>query len=462
MHTVHETDRVSQSAETVVCHPVILRHDDIEVLLVERDGRCSVPLIEVPRRQRVAPHVVSQLRMLWNLEAICRFSLFAEEASNGARFVVLDAVDSFAPAPEGTVWASVHDLTWESSEALATYEGLNRALRQAKEYRFARPPVPFTRPGWFEDVTVWVRSQLTLCGQRLTGCWTQYNMGPAFSLVRYETDELPVWFKAVGQLNLREFAIHMELAKPHSNHVPEVLATHSGWHGWLMRDANGRSLDEIDDIEGWKAAARSLAELQIQVIPKCEALLKAGCDNLRVSQLRPQVGPFINTIAQLIQMQPVTPPRILNSDDLRFTEAHLRRAIDEIEVSGIPDTIGHSDLNPGNVQVNREDAVFLDWMRGHIGHPIVTFEYLLALLGRLHPGCEGWRQELIASYLDPWKSMCSEAQMTHALRFAPLVAPFAFAVNCCLDLDISTMSLELQKLMRSLARRIFAAAQNLV
>ncbi|HEU5409257.1 MAG TPA: phosphotransferase, partial [Nitrospira sp.] len=376
MLIVHETDRVSPGAETVVCRPVILRHDDTEALFVVRDGKYSVPLIEVSRWQRIAPHLVSQLRTVWNLEAICRFSLAAEEADNGARFVVLDAIDSSAPAPGGTAWASVHDLMWERSEALAMHGGLNRALQQAKEYRFAEPPIPFTRPDWFKDVTVWVRCQLAPLGLRLTGGWTQYNMGPAFELIRYETEKQPVWFKAVGEPNLQEFAIQMKLAKLCSSHIPEVLATHSGWHGWLMRDANARPLDEIGDIEGWKTAARSLAELQIQTIPKCEALLRAGCDDLRVRPLRLQVGPFIDTIAQLMQLQPITPPPILSRDNLCLIEVHLQRAIDEVEMLGIPNTIGHSDLNPGNVLVNNDGAVFLDWMQGHIGHPVVTFEYL--------------------------------------------------------------------------------------
>lgn len=288
-------------------------------------------------------------------------------------------------------------------------------------------------------------------------------MGPAFSLIRYETNELPVWFKAVGKPNLREFCIHGELAKLRSPHLPETLAVHPDWHGWLMSDANGTHLDRTSDIEHWKTAARSLAESQIESVPACESLLAAGCDDLRMTELRRRIEPFVHMNEQLMAMQPATPPPILSQDNLRFIEVHLQRAIDEMEMLGIPDTIGHSDLNPGNVLVNHECAVFLDWMQGHIGHPVVTFEYLLALLGRLRPDCESWRQAIMTAYFDVWKNTCSdsEARMVRALQLAPFVAPFAFAMSCCPDWNTERISTEIQKLMRALARRMFAAARGL-
>lgn len=120
MQTVHAVERVSHSTETVVCYSITLRRNDSEVLLIEHDGRFSIPVIEIPRWQRVAPHLVEQVRKMWGLKAICRFSLTTENTSHRSRFVVLDALDVSGRAPDGTAWVAVDGIVWEHSEPSCT------------------------------------------------------------------------------------------------------------------------------------------------------------------------------------------------------------------------------------------------------------------------------------------------------------------------------------------------------
>lgn len=458
-----ETSQESD-AGTFLCYTLILRNNDSEVLLsLHRDERYSLPAIEIPRSQRIPPHLVPEVQRRWNVDAICRFSFADENFKLGPRYVVLDASDSSNPLSNEARWVSVDDISWSDSESVVARNGFYATLRQANSYKSAPSSPPFTQPDWFRVVTDWVQSGLEVNGMKLSGRWDQYNMGPSFSLICYETNGAPVWFKAVGEPNLREYSITAELTRLRSHYVPQLLASHHGWHGWLMLDVEGQHLDETADIEHWKTAVRSLAQLQIESIHACKSLLAAGCEDLRAQQLRSRIEPFVSIVAQLMEIQPTTPPRILDRRDLLFVEASLQRAIGELELLGIPDTIGHSDLNSGNVLVNEDRAVFLDWIPSHIGQPLITFEYLLALLGRFRPDNECWKAELRNVYCQTWKSISLDDQMLKALKVTPMIAPFVFAVSCPgWNDEVRSLSPVLKKLMRTLARRIFVEAQSFV
>lgn len=453
-----------ENSGTLLCYPIILRNNDSEVLLLlAPDIRYSLPAIEIPRSQRIPPHLVPEVQRRWNVHAICRFSFADENHKSGPRYVVLDASDSSNPLTEEARWVSLDDIAWSDSESVVARNGFYATLRKVNSYKSATSPLPFTRPDWFRVVTDWVQSGLDVNDMKLSGRWDQYNMGPSFSLICYETNGAPVWFKAVGEPNLREYSITAELTRLRSHYVPQLLASHPGWHGWLMLDVEGQHLNDTADIEHWKTAARSLAQLQIESIHACKSLLTAGCEDLRTRQLRFRIEPFVRTIAQLMEMQPTTPPRILDRKDLLFVEANLRRAIGELELLGIPNTIGHSDLNSGNVLVNEDRAVFLDWMQSHIGQPLITFEYLLALQGRFRQNNECWKAELRHVYCQTWKSISLDDQMLQALKVTPMIAPFVFAVSCPgWNDDVRSLSPFLRKLMRTLARRIFVEAESFV
>lgn len=445
-------------AETLLCHLVLTRNHDRYVLLLKKGGGFSVPKLEIPRWQRVAPHLVTAVRRLWDVDAICRFGLPLDPKSH---FFVLDVFNPNDVAPIGTAWVPATDIDWTDSEPASVRESFYAAIQQASEYDTAEPQVPFTTSGWFDEVADWVQSQLDSSELRLNGRWKQYNMGPCFSLVRYETDGPLVWFKAVGEPNLREYGITARLQEWRSEHLPQVLAVHSGWHGWLMLDAEGNHLDEAWELCFWEVAARSLAALQVESIVRSQSLIEAGCEDLRLPKLRRQVAPFLCSVRQLMAIQPATPPRILDSKDLDFVEARLLSALEELEALGIPNALGHSDINPGNILVNRQRAVFIDWMQGYVGHPFLTFEYLLALLRRLRPDLDGWQPSLREAYCQAWKGFCSGRQMTRALELTPLIAPFALALSCGIwQQNPCRMSPQLAKLLRSLARRMFAEAQR--
>jgi hypothetical protein len=460
-----EQRRELQTTETVSCGLIIMRHDDSQVLLLRADDSYCLPRVEIPRRQRAAPNLLPKVRGNWGVEAICRFSLPVEGISaDGAerRYFVLDALNSECIADGETAWVLVGDIDWANFDSIVVRDRVYAAIAQAKAHDAGEAPGIFVRTGWFSEVTAWVQSQLDAERLRLSGGWEQYNMGPNFSLIRYETDGPTVWFKAVGEPCLREYAITSGLAELRSVYLPKLVATHSAWHGWLMFDGSGHHLDEVWDLSHWKTAASSLAELQLESVTHCESLIAAGCEDLRICELRRLIEPFLRVVARFMEMQPSNQPRILDAADLRFVEGQLISACRELEALGLPDTLGNTDLNPGNILIGDERAVFIDWMQGNVSHPFLTFEYLLTLLRRLRPDLSNWLNPIREAYCCSWLSISSARQMERALEFTPLLAILAFGVACTgWDEEVYGIRPGMAKLIRSLARRMFLEAQGL-
>lgn len=442
------------------CHAIVTRRNDAEVLLLRWPGYLNIPVFDIPQRQRVAPHLLPAIRARLGVSAVCRFSLPLTSSDLGGRCVVLEALGE-EPIPEPAAWIRMQDIEWNRIEPAVVREILWTALAKATAYDTGQVAGPFARAGWLEDVLSWVRSRLANHGTELRGTWTQYNMGPGFSLIRLDTDKGGIWFKAVSERNLREFSITRRLAELDLPHVSPLLAVSEDWHAWLMPEAEGAFLDERAPETLWKASARCLAELQIASVSHSQNLIGAGCQDLRTTILKDTVEPFLSGIASLIQRQPVIPPRRLDTSDLRLIERSVIAACQELEVLGIPDTLGHSDLNSCNVLVGSGGSVFLDWMQGHVGNPLITFEYLSALRRRLVPGGAVDRV-LRDEYLSAWRCYCPDPKLEQALRLIPLLAPFAYGLTL-LDFHTSVDHVrpELAALLRSLARRMYAEAERI-
>lgn len=444
---------------------IITRHSDSEVLIRTMCRRYWLPVAVTPAMQRVAPNLLSVAQKELGLEVICRFRSTAKNADvDGAaqQYCVLELCGGESAPANGYFWTPVPSIEWERFGSEIESQLLRDALSLAEGYNCGVLAGRFVQTNWLSEVERWVQPCLQGHGLKLTGKCTQYNTGPDFSLVRFETNGSPVWFKAVGEPNLREFAITVTVAGLHSSHLPTVLATHRRWNAWLMVDAGGCSLGDIAGPEPWMIAARSLADLQIESLPRVDALLAAGCDDLRSPALAGQIQRFLSLIAALMQLQPGCPPRRLGLRDLRLIERQLIACCDELSGIGVPAALGQTDLNPGNIFIVDQQAVFIDWMMGHVGHPFLTFEYLLALMRRIGAEPERWLPSVREEYLGPWRNVCSTEQLARSLKFTPLTALFAYALMCS---QKRTNEQEIEpstgRLLRSLARRISVEAEIL-
>ena len=229
-----------------------------------------------------------------------------------------------------------------------------------------------------------------------------------------------------------------------------------------MREAVGPLLSDVREEALWDKTASSLAELQIDSIGHGTQVLAAGARDLGVNKLSKMVGPFIETMAQLMERQIKTPPVPLNRKELLLLGERLQTALEALDALGIPETLGHLDLNPGNIVASPDRCVFLDWAEAYLGNPSFTFQYLLEHLRRTAGGDSTFEIGLVSSYREPWERMVGRAAIDDALSLAPLLAVFAFGAGSEVWRDEERMQdPPTAGYLRSLARRMHREANSL-
>ena len=320
----------------------------------------------------------------------------------------------------------------------------------------------FASSGFLEQLRTWVASVLKQHGWILEREWYQYNVGPFFCLIRFKTSGPDVWFKAVGEPNLREYTIITKLSELYPRYVPRILGSHPEWHGWLMCDGNGAHPGGEWDLKSWEMVAHSLAALQLESTSASEMLLNSGCVDLRLSCLHALLDDFFAVIAALMRLQTVSLPKPLTDLELEITKMQLKHSLRSLADVELPDALVHLDLNAGNILLSSRGVVFLDWVQAGIGLPLLNIEYLMALVQRLRPDKPNWASAVLNAYSQPWGTRASPERLAHALRFTPIVAAMAFAIEC-LDWrrDPRTMPLPTGKLLRSIARHMHREANRL-
>ena len=396
-------------------------------MLESQGSEYCLPKIEIPRFTRPAKEITELVRSSWNLSSLFLFSGVLEEATSSSYFAVLESNDGFRLQPQGMEWFTVHHSLTNLLFSGIERQALKSSYQKAVSQTLADLGGPFCKVGWIRELRHWVDSVIESLGMELRG-FEQVNGSETFSLIRFSTSQQPVWFKAVGEPNLHEYGISIALARLLSEYVPSLHAIKPEWHGWLMADGGGITLDEVQNPSAWQTAAATLADLQIASIGKRNELLEVGCRDLRTGTLLELVDPFLEVIADLMLQQKKVPPVIMSRNELFELGATIKNALCCLEAVGIPDTLGHSDFNPGNILVGSERCVFIDWAEAHVSHPFLTFEYLISHLRKDYPTLTRFEDAIRSSYVQRWQSVALPEHISEAFLFSPLVAVFAYAV----------------------------------
>jgi len=451
-HEARETRRI-----------ILLRGKNPEVL-IGFDGRHrTLPEVEIPRWQRVAETLTVALAETCGVDAISVSSLEAPPAESSCRQICYEVMEPIGPdadAPSEKEWVAVDSLIESRFRDPSDFQAVRQAIAQSMAYAEDISRGPFGRAGWFPELLQWVQEEIGAHGLHLNGRFRQLNACPTFSLIRFETDGPAVWFKAVGAPNQREYPITLALARSFSRFVPQIIATRPECNGWLAREAEGTLLNECSTLSSWEAAARDLAELQISSLGRSLHLLDPGARDLRAGVLADFVEPFFGTMGEAMERQTKIPPAALAREELRSLSARVRDALAVLDETGIPTTLGHLDMNPGNIVSSPTGCVFLDWAEAFVGHPFLTFEYLREHFRRTFGQNDSQGTQFVARYTSPWRAFASEKDIRRALEVAPLVAVFAYASGN--DQWTDPRRLEEPGYLRSLTRRMEREAHGLV
>jgi hypothetical protein len=442
---------------------IVLSRDGPKILLVPEGERHKLPAVEIPRCHRVAEHLTAAVERQWGEEVVCLFE--PEPAPADGAVIRYEAAEHLCTRSNPTMatrWVPMSALCQDSLIDTRDYSAIKRVTGIGNAEIEDSSAGPFARLGWFCELRSWIQSVVEPMGFHIEGEFRQLNASPSFSLIRFKTEGPALWFKAVGEPNQREFAITCSLAQRYPDYLPRMLALRPEWNGWLTREATGELLSEVKELTLWEQAAASLAKLQIQSIDHGSQILGAGASDLGSAALSKLIQPFMNVATQLMERQAKLPPPALGQKDLLLVADSLRSAVDAMEAAETPETLGHLDLNPGNIIVSQNRCAFLDWAEAYVGNPLFSLEYLLEHARRTLGSESAVRARLTAAYCAQWNGVVTAAGMAKALAFAPLVAAFAYAAGNELWKKIERLEeAATAGYLRSLTRRMHREANAL-
>jgi hypothetical protein len=442
---------------------IVLSRDGAKVLLVHNGERRMLPSVEIPRWQRVAQNLTVAVENDWGEEVICLFDPASDSPTDGAvtRYQAAEHLCTRSNPKMPTYWAPVSMLSLDSLADGRDYAAIKQVTAICGGKMGAASAGPFSRLGWFIEMRNWIESVVEPIGVHVNREFRQLNASASFSLVRFQTDGPALWFKAVGEPNLKEFAITCALVQLFPDYLPPILATRPDWNGWLSTEVQGKLLSDIQEQAHWERTAAALAKLQIQSVDRGAQILGSGARDLGSAALSKLIQPFMSVVAQLMERQTKVLPPILDRKDLSALADSLQIAVDATKARDIPDALGHLDLNPGNIIASENRCAFLDWAEACVGNPLLSLEYLLQHARRSFAENSDVITKMSAAYCAQWEGMISPAAMADATAFAPLLAVFAYAAGS----DTWKKPHELQEpaagYVRSLARRMHREAGEL-
>lgn len=411
---------------------LIIRRGGEEILVTTGGTKHTLPQVDIPPQQRIAANINQVVEREFGLRVISLYEVVPFGDLARGQGVFYHAVAAVHPVqqPHGdTRWTCTRSLTVDSFARDGEFAAVAafRSMIETSSKDLAAGP--FLKPHWLREVKGWVGRSLRPHSLRLSGEFQQFNASPTFSLIRFETSLTPVWFKAVGEPNVREWAITLTLACLCPSFIPQILASKERWNAWLTLQAPGESLASKNEMKLWKSAAAGLASLQIATLQDAEKLLKAGAHDLRVSRLLSCVEPFFQFVADCTGRSQVQCFKNLTALEICELKDAARTTLRDLDVLHLVETVGHMDLNPANIFCTADRAVFLDWAEAFVGSPIFSLEYLLQHFRRT-VSREPWLVDQFRDvYLQAWRSRMSPKDLQRALHLSPFAALFAYAVT---------------------------------
>jgi hypothetical protein len=283
----------------------------------------------------------------------------------------------------------------------------------------------------------------------------QWNGGAGFMLFRARSDHgRHYWLKAAGGPNRHELSLSSLLAQFCPEFLPKLVATKQEWNAWLTQDA-GDPLSDLPDATELLLAAASMARLQLLTIGRVDELLTAGAFDHRLPVLRGHIDAIVGYLIRAMARQPVTIPPPLDRDCLLELGETLKDTCFYVEEFGIPDTLIHNDLSPGNILSTGTTYAFADWSEAAVGNPLLSCERLC----RLNPAhAEGVR----SIYKHCWSHRMSAQTLDEAIARMPLLAIYAYLYGRGDWLEqVESVGSHFESYARSLARHMNRAATKL-
>ncbi|WP_433720182.1 phosphotransferase family protein [Actinoplanes sp. CA-051413] len=216
------------------------------------------------------------------------------------------------------------------------------------------------------------------------------------------------WLKQVPRMFAHEPAVLALLAGFEPGLVPTVLTSAAPGRMVLAHVPGEDRYDAGEDF--CAAVAADWHPAQVHFAGRVDELLAAGVPDRRfdIDRLARVAEPFLDEIDGLAAVLDALPGRIA-----------------AIEACGLPDTLVHGDLHPGNVRADGESRVIVDWGDSTVAHP--AYDILRLCEGLEEPGkvlqqwAQRWRSDVPGA--DP-ERVLDLIRPVAELRSAALYAEF--------------------------------------
>ena len=277
----------------------------------------------------------------------------------------------------------------------------------------------------------WAYEELARRGKRVTGAPEIVHDKPWAQVARIPTDDGATFVKTVMPALGHEIAVTALLARVAPDRTTPLIAHDVEQRFLLMEDAGERLRARIDreHLRNWRGILPRYAEIQLKAAPHADALVAAGCPDMRVGALP---AAFEEVIAddELLEIAGRESSTVEQLAALRVLVPRVREWNERL-ADTVPETIQHDDLHDGQVFIRDGQARILDWGDANVSHPfysLVVFERGIAYRFELEPGAPAILR-LRDEYLEPFTRVATRARIDAALRLTPVLGRLVRALT---------------------------------
>jgi aminoglycoside phosphotransferase (APT) family kinase protein len=404
------------SAPPMVRHRLIIRHPQRpEILLREAAGESRLPeLTSEDRHTAEVDHINAAVAARFGLRTTVLRSLAHSEPVDG----VVDRVHELET--HGDAAPSMTTLQWCDAGRAALVDSQDStalAIWLALRHCVARDGRDWMRPGWFERAAEWIDGALRAAGIEAAREIRQLRCWESSSVLLVRTASGLLYFKALPQSCRVESAVTAYLARHFADVVPAIVAVNSDRRWLLMKACPGRKLEEIGDTRVWERAARRYATLQVDCVRHVDALQRLGCPSRGLDELARSIEAVARDEAAL---RPGAADGLTHAEFARLAAAipAPQRYCDELAACGVPDTIEHGDLWPGNIFADAASCAVIDWEDVAVAHPFFSLAPLTVGMMNAGLGQPASIARLEHAYAAVFEAVAPASQVKRALELA--------------------------------------------
>ena len=388
----------------------VIADADARVLLLEGgDGPC-LPSVEVEGTDDPVEFLPVIREALAGITGVETSVVRTIERTVDEEHKVLELDLELAPVGDTTpsavgVWRSANEL------AGVRMSEEDRALiaRHAADLPPPERP-PWAHRGWFAEASRWIEDALAEHGRSAIAPIEQISSWCISSILRAETENGRVYFKATARspLFVNEGIVTRALATMLPGRVPAPIAVDPE-RRWML-------LDDFGPVVGWKAdlgtrtaVLSTFARMQLETTSRQDELLALGALDRRPVWLASEIRSLLRS------------PEPLGLEDeererLSALEPRFVEMCERLAAGTVPDALVHGDLHLSNVAGDGDAYVFFDWTDACLTHPF------LDLLVVLFEEDADLRQSLRDAYLGVWAGVAPEGELLELWELAEPLA----------------------------------------